>query len=435
MRHRPTRETRIRWLIPGLRVKRWFVVSLAGLAVMLAGLLVVLQFHSPAALTQLAQWLRDLGESTGGQRIWMVIGTLLATSGAVLLLLSMRSLMHTVAQAIDPALGANVLSALFNRYTLRAGRQIAALGGGTGLSTMLRGIKRYSSNITAVVTVTDDGGSSGRLVKDFEMLPPGDIRACLVALADAEPVMQELFQYRFKTGGDLSGHSFGNLLIAAMTDITGDFERAVRETSKVLAIRGRVVPSTLHKVRLMAIMEDGSQVFGESAIAASSMRIRQILLDPPEVEPIVAAVQAILDADLVVMGPGSVFTSVIPNLLVGGISDALRSTDATRVYVCNVMTQPGETDGFSASDHVRVIEAHLPGRAIDYVMVNTTRPADEVLERYRRVGAQFVEPDIDRIRSMGYRCVTGDFISQTDVVRHDPDKLAQAMMQLVRRRR
>jgi uncharacterized cofD-like protein len=298
---------------------------------------------------------------------------------------------------------------------------------------MLRGIKRYTANIVAVVTVSDDGGSSGRLRSELGILPPGDIRNCLIALADAEGSMTALLQHRFRAeSGTLQGHSVGNLLIAAMTQITGDFEQAVKEMSKVLAIRGRVLPSTLTHVNLCAEMEDGSCVQGETAIVTHPARIRRMHLQPPDPPIPPEVIEAIRQADVVVLGPGSLFTSVIPNLLVPAITDALHATDAIRIYVCNVMTQPGETDHFTASDHVRAIEAHTGKRVFDYVLVNTRMPRPELLARYRESGQEVVIPDLDRIRAMGYKVVTGDFISESDYVRHDPVRLAEAILRLAK---
>ncbi|HEV2472707.1 MAG TPA: gluconeogenesis factor YvcK family protein, partial [Chthonomonadales bacterium] len=342
----------------------------------------------------------------------------------------------------------------------------------TGLSTMLRGLKAYSSNLTAIVTVADDGGSSGKLRKQLNILPPGDIRNCLVALADSETQMTELFQYRFRdsvdpgsaaggqhiarkspgeSGGDLMpaaasvttmaparygeglrDHAFGNLLIAAMCAINnGDFELGVRQTSRILKVRGRVLPSTDACVTLRAEMEDGSFIEGEVNIAASPLRIKRMYLSPQDARPMDEVLEAIDQADVIVMGPGSVFTSVIPNLLIRRIPEAIRKSRAKKIYVCNVMTQPGETDGFSAFDHVQAIAKHAQERVFDYVMVNTGRPDTERIEKYRSTGSLLVEADTDRIKAAGYRTITGNFINQTDVVRHEATRLAEAIIRLV----
>jgi uncharacterized cofD-like protein len=309
------------------------------------------------------------------------------------------------------------------------------IGGGTGLSTMLRGLKAFTSNIVAVVTVTDDGGSSGKLQKQLNILPPGDIRNCLVALADAETTMTDLFQYRFKGGEATEGlrdHAFGNLLIAAMSEISGgDFEQAIRQTSRVLNIRGRVLPSTLQRVCLRAEMEDGTTVEGESNIAHSTQKIKRISLSPGDVRSLDEVQQAIELAEIIVIGPGSVFTSVIPNLLVRGIPEALHRSKGKKVYVCNVMTQAGETDGFGASDHVKAIDAHVSRPVFSYVLMNTGVPSLEMLAKYRQSGSMIVEADTDRVKRMGYRPLPGNYINQTDVVRHDSALLAEAIMRLL----
>jgi uncharacterized cofD-like protein len=325
---------------------------------------------------------------------------------------------------------------------LAHGARIVVIGGGTGLSTLLRGLKEYTSNITAIVTVTDDGGSSGRLQREFKMLPPGDIRNCLVALADAEPLMQELFQYRFKAGNGktdesdsgLTGHSFGNLLIAAMLNITGDFEEAIRQTSRVLAIRGRVLPSTTRHVSLKAELDDGSVVEGESTITAAGKRIRRMLLSEPNVEPLDEAIEAIRTADAIVIGPGSVYTSIVPNFLVEGVAQAVAESQAIKIYVCNVMTQRGETSDYAASDHVRAVIEQAGVPIFDYVMINVQEPAEPVLARYAGAGAQWVLPDVEKVRGLGLKPIAGNFISESRVVRHDHEKLAEAIVRVINRR-
>ena len=324
--------------------------------------------------------------------------------------------------------------------------QVVAIGGGTGLSCVLRGLKDYVrgaarppnvkpqiGRLTAIVTVTDEGGSSGRLRREMGVLPPGDIRNCLVALAEAEPLMTELFQYRFPDAEakTLDGHSFGNLLIAALTAITGDFERAVRETSKVLAIRGRVLPSTLRDVRLRAELADGSIVEGESKIGHSPSPIAKLMLDPPDAEPPDEAIEAILNAEAIVVGPGSLFTSIMPNLLVKGMVQAIRRSKAAVIYVCNVMTQPGETDGFTASAHLRALTDHIGCNPFRYVLVNNAQPAPEVLAAYAAEGAQVVEADLEAITALGSEPMTADVLSRTNLARHDPRRLAAALLPII----
>lgn len=346
-----------------------------------------------------------------------------------------RAAMVHIVETLTPGLKGGKVDRYLRRQQLAQGPRIVAIGGGTGLSTLLRGLKHSTSNITAIVTVTDDGGSSGRLIRDKAMIPPGDIRNCLVALADAEKSMTDLFQHRFGgESGTLSGHSMGNLLIAALVDQAhGDFERAIEIASDVLAIRGRVVPSTLERVGICAEMSDGTRVCGETAIVESPERIRRIELDPPAPRPTREALEAIAKADLVVIGPGSVYTSIVPNLIVPEVAAALRLTKAPKVYVCNVMTQPGETDEFSAADHVAALLDHVGPGVVDYAMVNTTLPSEEARRRYAHANQTFVDPDVDRVRALGVRAMTGDYVSETDVVRHDPMKVAARLVSLVER--
>ncbi|MDE2572306.1 MAG: YvcK family protein [bacterium] len=307
------------------------------------------------------------------------------------------------------------------------GAKILAIGGGTGLSTLLRGLKHYTSNITAVVTVTDDGGSSGRLKRELGVPPPGDIRNCLVALADSERLITELFQYRFSEGNGLAGHSFGNLLLAALTAVTGGFDTAIRESSQVLAIRGRVLPSTLSAVRLCAELEDQSIVEGETKISASTKRISRVFLDPLHCEPLQEVVDAIREADAIILGPGSLYTSIMPNLLVRGIADEIARSKAMRIYVCNVMTQPGETHGYGAADHVLAINTLIGERLFDYVLVNDM-PPHRLRERYAAEGQEPVQPAIEALRTLGLKPIVASVISESDVVRHDSDRLAQTIM-------
>ncbi len=331
--------------------------------------------------------------------------------------------------------GGTLVSTFLKRSQLARGPKIVALGGGTGLSTLLRGLKQYSSNITAVVTVTDDGGSSGRLSAETGMIPPGDIRNCLVALADAERRMTDLFQHRFTIGsGSLSGHSVGNLLIAGLVEQSGgDIDKALLLASEVLNIRGRVVPSTPERVTLKALMDDGTEVHGETAIAGSHLKVQRVFLQPGMPSPHPAALEAISDADLICIGPGSVFTSIVPTLLVPGIAEALAESTAHKVYICNVMTQAGESDHYTAAEHVVAIQANVTGRVFDYVMLNTGSPSQGLLSRYRQSGQDFVTPDTDRIRQMGFKPVSGNFMSETDYVRHDPMRLAQRLMDLLKK--
>jgi len=319
---------------------------------------------------------------------------------------------------------------VYQTRILERGPRIVVIGGGTGLSTLLHGLKEYTSNIAAIVTVADDGGSSGKLRKDFDVLPPGDIRNCLVALADAEPLMGKLFQFRFEEGSELGGHSFGNLFITAMTKVTGDFDAAIKESSKVLAIRGSVIPSTLDKVMLVAQHTDGSETTGESQIPVAMKPIKKIYLRPQGCKPTAEAVDAIRKADVIVLGPGSLYTSIMPNLLVERVSREIASSKAVKIYVCNVMTQKGETDNFKASDHLRAIVGHtVPGIA-NYCIVNTAKIPASLLEKYKDEYSYPVVADSENLKKMKCRVVEAHIVNTKDYVRHDPAKLAKIIIDL-----
>ncbi|HKR62195.1 MAG TPA: gluconeogenesis factor YvcK family protein [Thermoanaerobaculia bacterium] len=328
------------------------------------------------------------------------------------------------------------------------GLNIVTIGGGTGLSTLLRGLKTYVDAegpwsvgaLGAIVTVTDEGGSSGALRKQFGLLPPGDIRNCIVALAEEEQLLSRLFSYRFDTDSALKGHSLGNLLLTAMTDITGSFDMAVLAASEVLAIRGEIYPSTLQDVRLRATLEDGTELAGEVAISGSHIgeeprttarhaRITHIALDPPDVEPTDGACTALGAADLIIIGPGSLYTSVLPNLAIRKLAEALRAARGLRVYICNVMTQPNETDGYSAQDHLRAIIEHA-GLVVDVMVINGRRPSETILDSYAAMNQFPVAFDLEEIRALGVTPFFGDIIAEGDFVRHDPQALAQTIFQL-----
>jgi uncharacterized cofD-like protein len=292
------------------------------------------------------------------------------------------------------------------------------------------GTSRPISDIAAVVTVTDDGGSSGRLRREYSILPPGDIRNCMVALSRDEALMGKLFQYRFPPGRGrgLAGHSFGNLFLAALTKVTGDFSEAVRLSAKVLAIRGRIFPSTRTNVTLEAELEGGQIVAGETNISHSPRRIRRVRLVPRNAGPVPEALEAIREADLIILGPGSLYTSIIPNLLVRGVARAIRRSRAKCIYIANLMTQPGETDGYSVADHVRAIYEHAREQLFDYVVVNRAPATSSILHRYGVRGAKPVAASLDELRHMGPTCITGDLLQQDGVVRHDPRRLAQLLL-------
>lgn len=427
-----------RLLAPTAGLRKSLVALAAGLLLFLFGFGVSFRLILVPMLRGFNGALRELLVRFVGPDDAQVTGHVLALGflllGIYLIAVSAQQMFRRLLEVLNPQLRSNtVADVYFRRAQLAQGPRIVALGGGTGLSTLLRGLKQHSSNITAIVTVTDDGGSSGRLRKDKNMIPPGDIRNCLVALADAEKAMTDLFQHRFKDdSGSLSGHSMGNLLIAALVDqARGDFEEAIDAASNVLAIRGRVVPSTLDTVKLKALMLNGEEVEGETAIVDSRIGIQRIFLEPATVTPHQTALDAIRDADLICIGPGSIFTSVIPNLLVPGIAQALKESDAAKVYICNVMTQAGESEEFSASQHVAAIATHVGEKVMDFVLINDGVPSESQLVKYRESGQHLVDADADMVRGMGYRPVLANLMNDSDFVRHDPMRVAAKVVALI----
>jgi len=325
----------------------------------------------------------------------------------------------------------------------QGGLRVVALGGGTGLSTLLRGLKelvarrtdervhpaRPISDLTAIVTVTDDGGSSGRLRRENRILPPGDIRNCMVALSKDETLLSRLFQYRFHAGRGLVGHNFGNLFLAALTHVTGDFVEAIRVSSKVLAVRGRIFPSTLSNVHLVAKLENGRRVHGETRITASRSRIQQLTLSPRRVRPMPKAIEAIRKANLILLGPGSLYTSILPNLLIPEIANAIAKCKAPRIYIANLMTQPGETAGYALEDHLRAIQQHVPQRVIDCVVANRQSISPEIARRYRKQGAEPVIVNIPALQRLGCKVILDDLLEEHAVIRHDPKRLTRLLLE------
>ena len=400
----------LKWLYPGMGVKRWLFMAIGG----------VLCFGIGAALLPIE-----------GGIILRLISLVILLSGLFSLVFGIGLMVRSLIEAVAPSHVQDLVELVFRQRYLEKGPKIVVIGGGTGLSTLLHGLKQYTTNLTAIVTVADDGGSSGRLRQEFDMLPPGDIRSCLVALADTEPLMQRLFQYRFAEDSALQGHNFGNLFITAMTKITGDFERAVQASSKVLAIRGRVVPSTNMKVRLAAEHDDGSVTMGETKISKASVPIRRIYLEPSVCQPTTDALTAIREANAIVLGPGSLYTSIIPNLLVDKMVDAIVMSKALKIYICNVMTQSRETHGYRASDHVRALVAHSNPGIVQLCLVNTEPVPPTLLEKYRQEEAFPVESDVEQLRALGYQVVTDNIINTENYVRHDSDKVAKIIIQLL----
>ncbi len=417
----------LHWLVPGLGVKRWLVLAAVGTILLLDA--AARWFVAEGTGIHINEVLDDVVDDyfPPAYLTWI-----LGTAGLAAIVVAISMALRSVARTVRERTPKGFRDALAGRR-LQQGYKIVAIGGGTGLSTLLRGLKRRTSNLTAVVTVSDDGGSSGRLQKELGVLPPGDVRNCLVALADDEALVTDLFRYRFTEGEGLSGHSFGNLFLAAMCGIAGDFDRAIKESSRVLNVVGRVLPATLGVVRLCAELDDGTIVAGESNISKAPRRIRRIFFEPPAAAaPLDEVIAAIRDADAIVLGPGSLFTSVAPNFLVSHIAREVADARAAKIYVCNVMTQPGETDGMTAADHVEALLANAGARVCDYVIVNDQAPS-RLREAYALEGQTPVEPDVRRISAMDLEPVCAAVIGETETVRHNPDKLASVVVGIIDR--
>ncbi len=402
----------LKWFYPGIGIKRWVGLSTFGVALLILGT-----------------------ANLRSEEFWGIqfLDALVVISGIIILILGIKRMMRSFIAVFAPlSRGTELVDILYQKKHLSRGPRIVAVGGGTGLSVLLSGLKVYSSNISAVVTVADDGGSSGRLRQQFDVLPPGDIRNCLVALADAPALMRDLFQFRFDKNSEFSGHSFGNLFLTVMTRLTGDFEKAIKETSKVLALRGQVIPSTLDNVKLVAHYQDGSMVVGEDLIPKALRPISKVSLTPEQPMATPDALKAIKEAQIIVLGPGSLYTSIIPNLLIKEISQAIAESGAIKVYVCNVMTQPGETDNYSVSDHIKALVNHSYPHILDYCVVNNGEVPCEVLGRYLSQSSHSVVNDRKKVENMGYRIVEEDFsMIQDGVIRHDQEKLAKIILSFI----
>ncbi|MEI3336247.1 MAG: gluconeogenesis factor YvcK family protein [Clostridium sp.] len=410
------------WLKPGIKVKRWLAFGVLGVLLIVFGIIELINRR----------------EYTVAFKMFYI--TLIFTGVFVIYLSTveiMKSVIYLVNKGeIKVALNNSRIESLIGeKRLLIKGPKIVVIGGGTGLSTMLRGLKYYTSNITAIVTVGDDGGGSGKLREDLGMLPPGDIRNCILALADTEPIMKELLQYRF-TDGNLKNQSFGNLFLAAMDGISDNFEDAVQKMSSVLAVTGKVIPVTLDDMQLKAILKNGNIVKGESQIPKEAIKqkspIERLMLEPEDAVPLKEALDAIKEADAIVMGPGSLYTSVIPNLLVNKISSAVRKSKAYKVYISNIMTQPGETDGFTASDHLKTIQKYGGKDIVECVIANCGAISDELKEKYDKEGAKLVELDEENIKNQGVDLIVGNLIKmESGFIKHDADYLAQILVETI----
>jgi uncharacterized cofD-like protein len=416
----PSTTSWLRWLTPGLQIKRWLLLLMLSELVLVLGVAYALKelyqtAHLPGfffylTLQFLPYWARAI---------------IFSLFGVGLLLVSYLKLTQSILGPFLPGNSTSSILEVIHAYRLRGrGPRVVAIGGGTGLSSLLRGLKTYTSNLSVIVTVADDGGSSGRLRDEYRILPPGDFRQCLVALADAEPLMRQLFDHRFKEGS-LDGHAFGNLFIMAMADVTGNFEQALRESGKVLAVKGTIVPSTLQDVTLVASINGGT-VEGESKIPKQNAPISHVFLKPDGVQVNPEAAQAILNAELVIVGPGSLYTSLLPNLLVEGMVEAIKASPALKLYICNLAAQPGETEGYGVDDYLRVIREHVGANLFDFVLVNsnTSHPP---------TGGQapVIFKPVDTTRHPEVRFIASDVVNVRVPSHHDPDKLARTIMRKV----
>ncbi len=421
----------LKWLYPGMKFKRWLLLFAAGVFLVSMGLALIFNYKY---LDQIEEAIFRFVYTWRGSYDYTataLVGALVVLVGVAIMLAATRFVIRSVILVLLPENSGNLVDMIYEKRKLGRGPSIAVIGGGHGLSVLLRGIKEATSNVTAIVTVADDGGSSGRLREELGIIPPGDLRNCLVALADTEPLMEKLFQYRFEGEGTLAGHSFGNLFIAAMNEVTGDMETALVEASKVLVVKGRVLPASKEHVRLDAVMEDGTVVEGESHIPEAKKRIRRVRLFPEHAQAVGTALEAIRTADAVILGPGSLYTSILPNLLVDGMAETLRRSRAVKIYICNVMTQPGETDGYTASMHVKAILEHAGKGVVDYVLVNSGPISEKMLAGYAAKGSYPVAVDREALNKLGVGFVQADIMSEEDAGHHDPVKLRDAVMKMV----
>ena len=410
------------WLLPGLQVKRWFAMIFAGSLLIMFGAMIVFNMRPVYFTIELIKHIAEKAPSG-------IVGAIIAMFGAFIFFKGWQKTNLSILDLDNNREKGTILETLYRRRKLNRGPKIVAIGGGTGLSMLLKGVKKITNNVTAIVTVGDDGGSSGRLREEMGVLPPGDIRNCIAALADDEDLVTKLFQYRFKTGEGLEGHSFGNLFLSALCSITGDMVSAVRASSSVLSIRGRVLPSTLDDMKLVAELEDGRIIKGESNIPEANGKIKRLFTNPENCRPLEEAIEAIKDADLIILGPGSLYTSVIPNLLIKPIVQEIADSQAKKIYVCNIMTQPGETDEYSVSNHINAVIEHAGNKNImDAVLVNDNLPKNLAI-RYEAANSFPVKFDVENIKKSGVKIVSKKLIeeSKEGLVRHSSNRVARAI--------
>lgn len=410
------------WLVPGLQVKRWFALILVGAVLMTVGILILFDLQP---IYNTMKFIQNVATKISTE--WLAFGIVMI--GAAIFFKGWQKTNLSIMDIDEDKNNDVLLENLYKRRKLNRGPRIVAVGGGTGLSMLLSGAKNITNNLTAIVSVGDDGGSSGRLREEMGILPPGDIRHCITALADDEDLVNKLFKYRFKNGEGLEGHSFGNLFLTALYDITGDMVSAVRASSRVLSIRGRVLPATLDDMKLVAEMEDGRIVHGESTIPEAHGRIKRLFTEPANCKALEDVIQAIRNAELIILGPGSLYTSVIPNLLVKQISEEIIKSKARKIYVCNIMTQPGETDNYTVSDHLKALIQHSgSNKIVDAVLVNDYLP-EKLADIYQKSGSYPVKLDTQEVKKLGIKIIAKKLIqdSKEGLVRHSSNRVARAV--------
>ncbi len=438
---RITEHPFLKWLLPGIKIKRYLISIAVGIILLIYGISVIyfqtvtsskLLFFKKISLIEIAS------KIPFGNTVVTVLALIILFFSVALIILGLRELVISISSALVPDRSrSEIMNLVFEKRKEDLKKRIVVIGGGTGVSTVLRGLKYEFVKISAVITVADSGGSSGRLRKEMGILPPGDIRNCLTALADDGSLSSKLLDFRFKERDScLNGHSMGNLMIAALTRIKGDFGDAVINLGKLLGINGEVMPFTTEDISLVAEFEDGTVIEGESEITSYKGKIKKINIKPDNAKPYIEALKRIHEADVIVIGPGSLYTSVIPPLLLPAINDTVSRSKATKIFVCNIMTEPGETDDFRASDHLKVILSILGERTIDYILVNTGKISESLHNKYRQSGSTQVKFDKTNISSLGVKYVARDFVSERgDTVRHDSMKLAKEILSIARRTR
>lgn len=410
------------WLVPGLQVKRWFALIFVGAVLITVGILILFDLKP---IYNTMQFIQQIATQISTE--WLAFGIVMI--GAAIFFKGWQKTNLSILDIEEDRNNDVLLENLYKRRKLNRGPRIVAVGGGTGLSMLLSGAKNITNNLTAIVSVGDDGGSSGRLREEMGILPPGDIRHCITALADDEDLVNKLFKYRFTNGEGLEGHSFGNLFLTALYDITGDMVSAVRASSRVLSIRGRVLPATLDDMKLVAEMEDGRIIHGESTIPEAHGKIKRLFTEPENCKALPDVIQAIRDAELIILGPGSLYTSVIPNLLVKEISEEIIKSKAKKIYVCNIMTQPGETDNYTVSDHLKALIQHAgSNKIVDAVLVNDYLP-ENLASKYQEAGSYPVKLDAPEVKKLGIKIFAKKLIqdSREGLVRHSSTRVARAV--------